>query len=131
MYKIGLIVNKGKTMDKEFIEKSQTALIEEKKEILASLSDQNEQLKSLVGVTESGDEADRASDRIDGTLLNSLSEASSKRLTLINNALERIKNGKYGICLSCGQEIAAGRLEAIPYAALCIGCQTKADRKNR
>ena len=88
-------------------------------------------MQKLVGTVESGDEADRASDRIDGSLLNSLSEASSRRLTLIDNALERIKNGKYGICKSCGQEIAQGRLEAIPYAALCINCQTKADRQNR
>ena len=131
MYKIRIIVNKGKTMEKEFIEKSREALIEERNEILESLSDQNEQMQKLVGTVESGDEADRASDRIDGSLLNSLSEASSRRLTLIDNALERIKNGKYGICKSCGQEIAQGRLEAIPYAALCINCQTKADRQNR
>ena len=131
MYKIRIIVNKGKTMEKEFIEKSREALIEERNEILASLSDQNEQMRRLVGTEESGDEADRASDRIDGTLFSSLSEASSRRLTLIDNALERIKNGKYGICKACGQEIAVGRLEAIPYAALCIGWQTKADRQNR
>lgn len=131
MYKFEVIVNKGKSMEKEFIEKAKAALIEERDEILASLSDQNEQMKNLVGVVESGDEADRASDRIDGTLLSSLSEASSRRLTLIDNALERIKNGKYGICKLCGQEIAQGRLEAIPYAALCITCQTKVDRQNR
>lgn len=118
-------------MDKEFIEKSRAALIAERNEIMASLADQNEQMQGLVGAVETGDEADRASDRIDGTLLNALSEASSRRLTLIDNALERIKNGKYGICMGCGQEIALGRLEAIPYAALCIDCQTKVDRQSR
>ncbi len=131
MYKIEMIVNKGKTMDKEFIEKTKEALIKERNEILASLSDQNEQMHNLVGTVESGDEADRASDRIDGTLLSSLSEASSKRLTQIDNALERIKDGKYGICKSCGQEIARGRLEAIPYVAFCLSCQSKIDRQNR
>ncbi len=131
MYKIEIVVNKGKTMEKEFIEKSRERLIEARNELLSSLSEQNDQMKSLVGTVESGDEADRASDVIDGTLLNSLSAASSKRLTLINNALERIKEGKYGICRACGKEIAKGRLEAIPYAALCIDCQTQADRKNR
>ena len=118
-------------MDKEIIEKSKEALIEERNEIIASLSEQNEQMQRLVGTVETGDEADRAADRIDGTLLTSLSEVSSRRLTLIDNALERIKNGKYGICRACGQEIAQGRLEAIPYAALCITCQTKVDRQNR
>ena len=131
MYKIKGIVNKGKTMEKEFIEKSRAALIEERNEILASLTDQNEQMQKLVGTALTGDEVDIASNRVDENLLNSLSEATSRRLTLIDNALERIKNGKYGICRACGQEIAEGRLKAIPYATLCITCQTKADRQNR
>ena len=118
-------------MEQEFIEKCKDALIEERNEIMASLTDQNEEMQRLVGTVETGDEADRAADRIDGTLLNSLSEASSRRLTMIDNALERIKNGSFGICKGCGKEIAVGRLEAIPYAALCIDCQTKADRQNR
>ncbi|MCR5622333.1 MAG: TraR/DksA family transcriptional regulator [Treponema sp.] len=118
-------------MDKDFIEKSRAALIEERNEIMASLADQSEQMQRLVGSVETGDEADRASDRIDETLLNALSEASSRRLTMIDNALDRIKNGQYGICKGCGREIAMGRLEAIPYAALCIDCQTKVDRQGR
>ena len=118
-------------MEKEFIEKCRQRLIEERNEILESFSGQDEQMKKIVDNIEAGDEADRASERIDSTLLNSLSEASNRRLTQINNALERIKQGKFGICLECGKEIPQGRLEAIPYAALCIACQTKADRMNR
>ena len=42
-------------------------------------------------------------------------------------AIERLKDGSYGICLQCEEEIAPKRLEAIPWAELCIECQEKAD----
>ncbi len=118
-------------MDREFIEKCRQILEDEKKEIIASLADQNEQMKGLIGTSETGDEADIASDKIDSTLLDSLGAAAYKRLTQINSALDRIKQNKFGKCLVCGKEIPEGRLEALPYAALCIDCQTKADRQNR
>lgn len=40
----------------------------------------------------------------------------------IDQALKRIDEGKYGICTHCGKEIEMERLEAIPYASLCISC---------
>lgn len=42
----------------------------------------------------------------------------------IDAALSRLGDGSYGICERCGQPIAAERLEAKPYAAYCIGCQS-------
>lgn len=41
-------------------------------------------------------------------------------MTMVNNALLRIENGSYGICAKCGEEIEPGRLDAIPYAWLCV-----------
>jgi len=41
----------------------------------------------------------------------------------VSEALERIDNGSYGICLRCGQSIEVNRLTALPWVALCIGCQ--------
>ena len=49
-------------------------------------------------------------------------------LQLVNDALARFENGTYGLCLDCGQEIDAARLEAIPYAPLCLNCQAKRER---
>lgn len=43
----------------------------------------------------------------------------------VERALERIADGSYGECVSCGVEIAAGRLEARPEAALCIDCASR------
>ncbi|WP_433946666.1 TraR/DksA C4-type zinc finger protein [Paenibacillus sp. SN-8-1] len=42
------------------------------------------------------------------------------QLDQVNQALERMKNGEYGTCLTCGNEIPFERLEAIPYTAYCI-----------
>jgi len=46
----------------------------------------------------------------------------------MQRALERLDIGKYGICERCGKEIPAKRLEALPYATLCIEDQELADR---
>jgi len=43
----------------------------------------------------------------------------------IDEALERIKNGTYGLCLECGKSISVERLEAVPHARLCIECKSK------
>ena len=46
----------------------------------------------------------------------------------IRAALDRIKDGSYGICLQCEEEIAPKRLKAMPWAELCIACQEQADK---
>jgi RNA polymerase-binding protein DksA len=45
-----------------------------------------------------------------------------KEIASVRRALGRIKDGSYGICVRCGEEIAPDRLEARPEAALCIAC---------
>jgi len=47
---------------------------------------------------------------------------STQRLSQIGEALERLDAGTYGLCVRCGEPIAAARLEARPYAPNCIGC---------
>ena len=118
-------------MEKQFIEEQKKKLIEQRDTILASLSIQSEDMKKLTGAGESGDEADVASDAIDRTLLDSIGAQDALRLTLINNALESIDRGTYGKCLMCGKDIPQARLEAIPYAVLCIDCKAKEERRNR
>ncbi len=44
-------------------------------------------------------------------------------LEKVEHALERIENGSYGSCESCGKNIEAARLRALPYASLCIACK--------
>ena len=57
-----------------------------------------------------------------------LGENSGEILTRIDAALARIDGGTYGTCSNCGQEISAARLEAYPWASLCIDCKRDAER---
>lgn len=43
-------------------------------------------------------------------------------------AIDRISNGQYGICEECGETISPRRLKALPYASLCISCQSRRER---
>ncbi|MEH3090207.1 MAG: TraR/DksA family transcriptional regulator [Microbacterium arborescens] len=48
-------------------------------------------------------------------------------ITLAGDAIERLRAGTYGDCIGCGNAIAPARLEAVPYAAACIDCQSRAE----
>jgi DnaK suppressor protein len=50
---------------------------------------------------------------------------SQDLLAQVESALHRLDQGSYGICARCGKEIAAARLEALPYATYCITCQSE------
>ncbi len=60
-----------------------------------------------------------------------LRDRSIQQLELVEAALARLDAGTYGACLRCGQSIAPARLEALPWAAYCIGCQALVDRGRR
>jgi len=50
---------------------------------------------------------------------------SKARLIRLENALNRIENGSYGICIKCKKAIPEGRLEAVPEALICVSCTDK------
>lgn len=52
-------------------------------------------------------------------------------LTQVDDALERLDDGTFGICQRCGKPINPERLEAFPYVALCIECQTIVERQRQ
>jgi RNA polymerase-binding protein DksA len=60
-----------------------------------------------------------------------LRERATQQLELVDAALARLADDTYGTCTRCGHPIAAGRLEALPWAAHCIDCQTALDRGRR
>jgi DnaK suppressor protein len=53
------------------------------------------------------------------------------RLADIDGALARIADGSYGYCADCAKEIPPRRLEALPFATLCVNCQSVADKRAR
>jgi len=72
-----------------------------------------------------GDMATSTFDReLDATL-----EGNEERLLqAIDAALQRIEDGTYGICQSCGEPIAPERLEALPWTTRCIDCKRREER---
>jgi len=57
-----------------------------------------------------------------------LRDRSDQQLALVDEALVRLDDGTFGMCVRCGQPIAPERLEALPWAARCIDCQRLAAR---
>jgi DnaK suppressor protein len=110
------------------------ALLEERQRVegaLRLLHDEN----SAPLYDEAGEEtafdnhlADTATETYDRELEYSLEENSERVLGEIDAALKRIEEGTYGICTNCGSQIPEERLEALPWATLCIGCQRDQER---
>jgi DnaK suppressor protein len=71
------------------------------------------------------DPTDRASLEADRNFLLRIRDRESKLIKKIRQALERIENGTYGICESCGEEISVKRLKARPVTTQCIECKAK------
>jgi len=60
-----------------------------------------------------------------------LRDRSTAQLELVEAALARLDDGTFGTCLRCARPIAPARLEALPWAAMCIECQTARGRERR
>jgi DnaK suppressor protein len=74
------------------------------------------------------DPADMAANAYTKELLVSMSDNDRKMLNLIDEALERIEAGEYGKCAHCGNPLPEKRLEAVPWARLCLPCQDRQER---
>ncbi|NBW97456.1 MAG: TraR/DksA family transcriptional regulator [Planctomycetia bacterium] len=75
-----------------------------------------------------GDLVDAALDSSHDEISSQLAEVESRELASIENALERMRAGHYGTCEYCGGKIPMARLNALPYATMCIGCQRESER---
>ena len=117
--------------EQEFIAKMEKSLLDLRKEIITKLMMSNEDFKEIIDAMDPKDFADVASDDIDRKLIEALGSQELKRLRLIDSALTRIKQGKYGLCMKCSKKIPAERLDAIPYALMCIDCKTAEEKRNR
>jgi RNA polymerase-binding protein DksA len=118
-------------MDKETIEKMKELLLAQKREILDTLIATNADFRAIVDEMDPKDFADVASDDIDRKMIEALGSQEIKRLRAIDAALSRINQGKYGSCMKCNKKIPPERLQAIPYAVLCVDCQKGEERRNR
>ena len=74
------------------------------------------------------DIADRAASSYNKEFLFSQSNNERQLLMMVYVALARIREGNFGECISCGKEINAKRLEAVPWTRHCIECQEKLEQ---
>ena len=77
------------------------------------------------------DEIDAASSDAGLAFIGRLRERERGLLAKINAAIEKIEDGEYGACESCGEEIGMQRLEARPVAELCIDCKAEQEKLER
>jgi RNA polymerase-binding protein DksA len=118
-------------LNKKFVEKIEKSLYAQKKEIIEDLMENSKEFEALVTDMDPKDLADIASDDIDRKMLEAKGAAALKKLKLIDAAIARIKQGKYGFCIKCGGPIGEKRLEAIPYVLQCIACKEADEKRNR
>lgn len=76
----------------------------------------------------SSDVMDAALDSAQDEISSQLAEVESRELAHIEMALERMRDGNYGLCEGCGEGIPLARLQALPYALTCIQCQREAEK---
>ncbi len=115
-------------MDKVFEERMKKLLLSSKETIMRSLISESREFEAIVKDMDPKDLADVAAGDIDKKTLQALNASDVRRLKLIESALSRIKNGRYGVCMRCGKKIPTKRLEAIPYALMCIDCKSSDER---
>ncbi len=77
------------------------------------------------------DPADRASFESDRNFLLRIKDRERKLILKIKEALDRIDNGTFGICESCGKQISEKRLIARPITTLCIDCKKEGELRER
>jgi RNA polymerase-binding protein DksA len=111
------------------------ALVEERRRVEAALQNLHEENSGTL-YEEAGEEtaydnhlADTATETYDRELDYTLEENSGHLLAEIDAALRRIEDGTYGTCTNCGKQIPEERLEALPWATLCIDCQRDQERR--
>ena len=74
------------------------------------------------------DIADKAANSYNKEFLFHQSNNDRQLLQMVEGALYRIREGSFGECISCGKEINAKRLEAVPWTRHCIECQEKLEQ---
>jgi len=108
-----------------------------KQRLLDKERELSEEIARLADEARDAGEAEVRDSSDDATSSQSTSEAlqeetfASRTLTQVRDALRRIEDGTYGKCIVDGRQIEAARLEAVPWAALCLEDQEKQDKAAR
>jgi len=112
---------------KEAILKLRQVLIKRRDALRKALNGDLSSLKELDGQL-GGDAVDAALDLAHHEINSQLAEHESRELAQIENALERMRSGTYGICEVTGKTIPLARLQALPYTTVCIEAQRELEK---
>ncbi len=96
-----------------------------KKELEQRLADMQARLTSIkreVTQEYSGDSAEQAQERENDEVVDAIGNETRLSIRVIQSALEKIDEGTYGSCESCGEDIGLERLRAVPEATRCVAC---------
>jgi DnaK suppressor protein len=125
--------NKPLSVRKAFLKQAKETLLDMKAQVLRGIRDDLKEDRE--GQKDDGrDTYDVASEERDREINYLLTDRDRSKLHSIDQALERIEEGTYGICESCEGEITAERLKAMPFTRLCVQCQSEREaeaKRNR
>ncbi len=99
-------------------------LLQKKQEILAAYN-KNKSYGMEADGEATQDIADKAANSYTKEFLFSLSNTERELLQVLDEALVRIDSRRFGVCASCEEDMNLKRLEAVPWARLCLSCQEK------
>lgn len=113
---------------KEALGKLREVLLLRREALRKALAGDLSLLSELNG--EGGDLADVAMETTQDEISSQLAEVESRELGHIEEALERLKDGRFGDCETCDKPIPLARLQAVPYATMCINCARSQEKSN-
>ncbi|MFH1784353.1 MAG: TraR/DksA family transcriptional regulator [bacterium] len=100
-------------------------MLQEKKENILKEVQKNREAHNNFHFNDVGDSADIASDSYEKEFLFELTDKEQRLLNNIEAALRKIEHKNYGVCEECKGKISSDRLKAVPFALLCVSCQSK------
>lgn len=117
-------------MKKKELDKFKNLLDEQRLELIDKARKTLEQDMAM-DVNELPDDMDFATSQSDQGMVLRLRGREKSLLKKIEEAIQRIEDGEYGICEECGGDISPKRLEARPVTTLCIECKSEQERKEK
>ncbi|MBI4583765.1 MAG: TraR/DksA C4-type zinc finger protein [Planctomycetes bacterium] len=115
---------KNRSASREQLDSIRQALLKKKESLTRYLQSELSELES-VDKHHLADLEELASDINDTDSLCEIMDVGNNTLVQIDHALMKIEDGTYGLCEECHGEIPFDRLEALPFATLCIACKRK------
>lgn len=116
----------------EEVAKYREILMDKREALVGQVESLVKDAKSSTEATENSksplEDAENAADTYEQDFAFIAMESEEELLRKIENALRRIREGTYGACEECGDEIRHERLEALPFANLCVKCQQLEER---